>query len=164
MATLFQRPEDLRALHVLASIPYEAIYRRADDEALDGNVLSFLVELIVRMQVESRLRNQGDIAAFTAAMARNPLIAAFCLSARALLAQQKGEVQAQLDQDIVRRNYVIRIGLFYTEDQIQAMSSAVEHSAPAPVEKAAAKEPTRRMTFRGLKSISTGVADPANRP
>lgn len=164
MTGIYDSVSSIRALHVVSEIPQDWLENVPDGIQADQQVVAFLLELHSRMNFTSGV-SQDNTRSFISALVRDPLVVAFCKAAAGLQQKERGEVQAETFNDYRTRSYVVKIGLFYTPQELHRMRSAAP-VAPAPVAPPPqpASPATRRLSFRGLKSISTGVPGPNNRP
>lgn len=167
MTSLHTALQGLRALHVVSSITQDSTENwQTAGEDVDQRVVELLVGVLNETAM-SRGIPENARPGFAYALMRDPLIAAFCIGAHDLSSRLKGEIQAEIARDHMTRSYIVKIGLFYTPAQLMdlrktpAPAVAQPHQPAPPVP---ATPPARRLSFRGLKSISTGVADPKNRP
>lgn len=167
MSRMYDSAEGIRALHVVSAIPQHWLEHASDGNQADPLVVGFLLELYTRMNFASGV-DRNDSRPFISALVRDPLVVAFCRAAVELQRRESGTVQAETLLDVRTMSYIVKIGLFYTPAELQRMrtttpldlaASPAVPTPPPPVQPA-----PRRLSLRGLKSISTGVADPKTRP
>lgn len=164
MSSIYDDIKDIRALHVVTAIPQESLYQQGPLPSADARVVAFLSELHARTQFAGMVA-VDQTGGFVQALVRDPLVVSFCTAAMALMSMVPGSLQAETARDMRNRSYILKLGLFYTPAQLLELRDAQASGTRLPSQPTAAPTPTqRRMSFRGLKSISTGVADPKNRP